>query len=71
MRNGQGCSQGEPKYLRRGLGNRIVAGLIGKLREIGAKRCIVSPESENIASRKALEANGFSLDNGDYVLELV
>ena len=62
---------GEPEYLRRGLGTRIVAELVSKLRAIGAKKCIVSPEPEDIASNRVLEANGFLLRNGDFVLELL
>ena len=61
---------GEPVYLHRGLGERIVAELVGKLRAIGAKKCIVSPEAENTASNKALKANGFTISKGDYVLKL-
>ena len=61
---------GEPEYLKRGLGTRIVTELVNKLRAIGAKKCIVSPEPENIASTRVLKANGFILNNRDYVLEL-
>ncbi|MCL2167190.1 MAG: acetyltransferase [Clostridiales bacterium] len=61
---------GETEYLRRGLGKRIVAELMGKLRAIGAIRCIVSLEPDNIASRRVLEANGFTMRNGDYVLNI-
>jgi RimJ/RimL family protein N-acetyltransferase len=61
---------GEPEYLRRGLGAKIVTELISKLKAIGAKKCVVSPEPENIASNRVLEVNGFILNNEVYLLEL-
>jgi uncharacterized protein YdhG (YjbR/CyaY superfamily) len=44
--------------------------LCKKLSEIGAKRIIVDPEAENVASNKTLEANGFIHTGGHYFKNL-
>lgn len=61
---------GEAAYLRQGLGKQIVAELIKKIKSHGdAKRIVVQPEPENIASCHLLLSCGFNLDRekGIYV----
>lgn len=54
---------GEEKYLRKGYGKGIVALLTDKIRKQYPKAgIVVQPENENIASCKALLANGFVYD---------
>ena len=61
---------GEVEYLRRGCGRDMVWLLIEQIRDLGAKRIIVQPETENTGSGRVLEANGFLFNGEDYVLEL-
>ncbi|MDR2955958.1 MAG: GNAT family N-acetyltransferase [Prevotella sp.] len=54
---------GEEKYLRKGLGKEIVKVLVRKIYEQNPEaEIVVQPEKENIASCKALLANGFVYD---------
>lgn len=61
---------GDTDYLRRGYGKAIIVLMLDKLRTLGAKTVIVSPDKENVASSRALEANGFCWDGVRYVLRL-
>lgn len=61
---------GEPEYLRRGYGKEMISQMLETLRKAGAKTVIVEPEHDNIASNRALEANGFAWNGHDYHLEL-
>lgn len=61
---------GEPDFLRRGFGKKIIFCLLDKLRHEGAKTIIVEPEQENTASCRALESVGFRYDGKDYVMNL-
>lgn len=56
---------GEPSFLRRGCGTAMIRELLEKLRVLGAKRVIVQPDENNIASNRSLQACGFS-DRGNY-----
>ena len=61
-----GCAD----YLRRGFGKEMIAIMLDMLREIGAKKVIVDPEKENVASNKALEASGFIWNGNEYNLDI-
>ncbi len=61
---------GEPEFLRRGFGGKMISLMLEDLRKLGAKKVIVQPEAENAASNNALEANGFKKSGEDYILEL-
>ena len=64
---------GEPSYLRKGFGKKIIQELINRITEEGnAERIIVQPESENEASCKTLLSCGFAFnqDNSIYIMEL-
>ena len=61
---------GEPAYLRRGFCKEMIRQMLDMLRKAGAKRVIVEPERENIASNGVLEASGFLWNGQDYHLEL-
>lgn len=55
---------GEEESLRKGYGKEIIRLLTNKIREINSKaKLVVQPENENIASCKALLANGFVYDD--------
>ena len=63
---------GEENYLRKGYGKETVGILISKIQEISSViNIVVQPENENIASCKALLANGFVYDkqNDYYILK--
>ena len=63
---------GEENFLRKGYGKEIIRILTNKIiRDKNPKAIIVQPEQENIASCKALLANGYiyDLDNNYYILE--
>lgn len=62
------CLIGEPDCLGRGFGKQMTAVMLDKLREIGAKKVIIEPERENIASSRTLEANGFVFTGKTYIL---
>ena len=54
---------GDPQYLRRGLGAQAVRLLTGEVfAKPDARRVIVRPEAENIASCRTLRAAGFAYD---------
>lgn len=54
---------GEEEYLRKGYGKTIVNALVEKIKVIeSAETIVVQPEKDNIASNKALIANGFLYD---------
>lgn len=59
---------GEPKYLRKGYGQEMVRLLGEMLTGLGATRVVIQPDKENAASRKVLEANGYTY-NGEYYLK--
>lgn len=61
---------GEPGFLHRGFGQKMIALLLDKLREKGAKTVIVRPDSDNAKSNRALEAVGFKWNGNDYIMEL-
>ena len=61
---------GDTRCLGKGYGKEILKLLTGKVRKTGAKRVIVEPEKENIASAKVLEANGYKYNGREYVLKL-
>ena len=61
---------GEPEYLQRGFGKEIIRQLVEILRNLGAKKVIVQPDSENKASCQSLVANGFIKEDNYYSLEL-
>ncbi len=61
---------GEENFLRRGYGKEIVRILTNKIiRDKNPEAIIVQPEQENVASCKALLANGYiyDLDNNYYI----
>ena len=63
---------GEENHLRKGYGKETVGILISKIQEISSViNIVVQPENENIASCKALLANGFVYDkqNDYYILK--
>ncbi|MDR1834783.1 MAG: GNAT family N-acetyltransferase [Fusobacteriaceae bacterium] len=60
---------GEPKYLRKGYGKELVSLLTKQAFACGARRVFGQADPGNIASRKALEANGYVSDGEDYVKE--
>ena len=65
---------GEEEYLRKGYGKKIVKLLVEKVEKQNPEaRIVVQPEKENIASGKALLANGFVYDEGKdyYVLNKI
>lgn len=56
---------GEEEYLRKGYGKAIVKELINMIKQWQLDaQIVVQPDLENIASGKALEANGFAYDEG-------
>jgi RimJ/RimL family protein N-acetyltransferase len=59
---------GEPAFLHKGYGKEIVRLLCKEVRKTGAKRIIVDPENDNLASNKILEANGFTHNGSHYEL---
>ena len=61
---------GEAACLHKGHGREMVRQLTEMVRHLGAQRVIVEPEKENIASVRALLANGYILMGEDYVKEL-
>jgi len=56
---------GEPDYLKKGHGRKMVTLLGEILRGLGAKRVVVKPDNENKSSCNALETNGY-INNGEY-----
>ncbi|MDR2505504.1 MAG: acetyltransferase [Oscillospiraceae bacterium] len=61
---------GDPEFLGKGYGKEIVRLLCEEAAGIGAKRIIVDPEKDNLASNRALEANGFAHNGNHYVKDL-
>ena len=61
---------GEPEYLHLGLGQKMIAELLSKLRKKGVKSVIVRPEKENFKSNRTIEASGFKWDGNNYMLDL-
>lgn len=64
---------GDTEFLGKGYGTEIIKALIDKIKmQNNAKRIIVQPEPENIASCKTLLSCGFSFDmaNEIYILNL-
>ena len=61
---------GEPEYLRLGYGKEMIAVMVDKLCAQGVKQILVLPSEKNIASNRALEANGFAWDGVRYSLRL-
>ena len=61
---------GEPEYLRRGFGKTMIALMLDRLRELGAKTIVVEPDRGNTASNRLLEACGFIHDGARYVKRL-
>jgi len=61
---------GDPEYLHKGLGQKMIGMMIDKLRKKGAKTVVVRPDSKNTRSNRALEANGFVWNGNDHILEL-
>lgn len=59
---------GAPENLSKGYGKEIVRLLTEKVRSLGAKRVIVEPDNDNIASYKVLVANGYQ-NNGSYYVK--
>ena len=62
---------GEEGYLGKGYGKAIVAALVGMIRQRRPEaKIVVQPEPENIASGRALLANGFVFDEtaGYYIM---
>jgi RimJ/RimL family protein N-acetyltransferase len=57
---------GEPAFLHKGHGKEIVRLLCKEVMEVGAKRIIVDPEDDNLASNKVLEANGFTYNGSHF-----
>ncbi len=54
---------GEPEYLRRGCGARAIRLLLADaFAQPGARRVIVQPDEENLASRNVLKAAGLAFD---------
>jgi aminoglycoside 6'-N-acetyltransferase len=53
---------GDPTAIARGLGTQLIAALVGEVRR-HHPGCgvIVDPDADNVASRRVLERNGFSL----------
>jgi predicted DNA-binding protein (MmcQ/YjbR family)/GNAT superfamily N-acetyltransferase len=61
---------GEPGCLGKGHGKEIVRLLCEKVRRLGAERVVADPEEGNVASARALEANGFARAGGHYAKRL-
>jgi len=61
---------GEPEYLHRGYGEKIISIVAEKLRLKGAKEIIVLSDTENTVSNRALESSGFAWDGERYFLRL-
>lgn len=61
---------GEPQYLHKGLGQKMIAQMLGMMRNKGIKTVVVKPDSNNAKSNRALEANNFVWNGTDYILEL-
>ena len=61
---------GEPEYLGKGYGKKIVDLLLEKVRLLGGKRIIVQPEAENTPSLQTLKSSGFSHDSNVLLLHL-
>jgi len=61
---------GETNYLRKGLGQKMIAKTLEKLRNQGAKSVVVRPDDDNANSKRAFEANGFVWNGSDYILNL-
>ena len=60
---------GEPDYLHKGLGQKMIARLLDILRDKGIKTVVVRPDSDNAKSNRALEANRFVWNGTNYILE--
>lgn len=61
---------GEPAYLHKGLGQKMIALMLGMLRDKGAQTVVVRPDADNVKSNRALEANSFVWNGTDYILKL-
>lgn len=61
---------GEPEYLHKGLGQKMIAIMLDMLRDKGIKTVVVRPDGENTKSNRALESNQFVWNGTDYILEL-
>ncbi|MDR1464893.1 MAG: GNAT family N-acetyltransferase [Oscillospiraceae bacterium] len=60
---------GEPDFLHKGFGQKMLRLLLDRIRAAGAKAVIVQPEKENIASNRLLKSSGFEWNGEDYVLK--
>ena len=60
---------GAVEYLNKGYGKEIVRQLTQKVRDLGARRIIVEPETENVTSGRVLAANGYRYNGEDYVMD--
>ncbi len=61
---------GEPEYLHKGFGQKMIAQMLDILRNKGIKTVVVKPDSNNAKSNRALEANNFVWNGTDHILEL-
>jgi len=62
---------GEDNYLGKGLGKKMVAKLVEMIfSHANAKRIIVQPDKNNVASGNVLLANGFTCDEANNIYEL-
>lgn len=61
---------GEPEYLHKGLGQKMISKMLDMLRNKGIKTVVVKPDGDNGKSIRALEVNRFVWNGTDYILEL-
>lgn len=61
---------GEPEYLHKGLGQKMIAQMLDILRNKGIKTVVASPDRDNTKSNRALVENKFVWNGNDYMLEL-
>lgn len=61
---------GEEEFLHKGLGQKMIALMLNKLRDKGAKTVVVRPEIKNKKSNRVLKNSGFIWNGTDYILSL-
>lgn len=61
---------GEPEYLHKGYGQKMIGLMLDMLRKKAIKTVKVRPDEGNFKSKSTLEANNFVWNGTDYILEL-
>jgi predicted N-acetyltransferase YhbS len=62
---------GEPGYLRRGFGKKIISIILDILRDAGAKEVVVKADENNHASGRSLLTNGFTKTKDYFSLKVI